>query len=317
MSGRRGVQISQRRAAAPAGALALASAGRAQLRRPRAGSKFASTQPGALGERTGTQAAPHAQRVDRLDARNGALGESAAALHGPAARGGGVMVTASGASPLARLVSVAPRRRLWAHAVVLGESGIEAAQAGNPPPAPPAQPAWRCRSAAVWRNSRRRVCRYCMGVTPCSAAKMRRRWRSLTPSAPPAPPAGGLAAGLCVQLLRRLARQRGATSITLHGRPAPGAISGGISGRGRNAAASACAGVSKKRQLRRCGVRTRQIGRQYTGARDPRTGAVEARIAGGEGLVGGVGIERHAGIMGQPALALAVFGHALTGVRVS
>jgi hypothetical protein len=31
---------------------------------------------------------------------------------------------------------------------------------------------------------------------------------------------------------------------------------------GRNDAASACAGVAKKRQLRARGVRTRQIGRQ-------------------------------------------------------
>ena len=64
-----------------------------------------------------------------------------------------------------------------------------------------------------------------------------------------------------VQMLRANVRE---ASITLHGRPAPGAISGRHFRQGRNAAASACAGVSKKRQLRRCGVRTRQIGRQYT-----------------------------------------------------
>ena len=51
-------------------------------------------------------------------------------------------------------------------------------------------------------------------------------------------------------------------SITDHGRPGPGAISGRHFMQGRNAAASACAGVSKKRQLRCIGVRTRQIGRQ-------------------------------------------------------
>ena len=53
-------------------------------------------------------------------------------------------------------------------------------------------------------------------------------------------------------------------SITVQGKPAPGAISGRHFMHGRNAAASACAGVSKKRQFLALGVRTRQIGRQYT-----------------------------------------------------
>ena len=44
--------------------------------------------------------------------------------------------------------------------------------------------------------------------------------------------------------------------------PGPGAISGRHFRQGRNASASACAGVSKKRQFSRLGVRTRQIGRQ-------------------------------------------------------
>ena len=42
----------------------------------------------------------------------------------------------------------------------------------------------------------------------------------------------------------------------------PGAISGRHFRQGRNAAASACAGVAKKRQFSRRGVRTRQTGRQ-------------------------------------------------------
>ena len=51
-------------------------------------------------------------------------------------------------------------------------------------------------------------------------------------------------------------------SITVHGKPGPGAISGRHFRQGRKAAASACAGVWKKRQFSRFGVRTRQIGRQ-------------------------------------------------------
>ena len=51
-------------------------------------------------------------------------------------------------------------------------------------------------------------------------------------------------------------------SITVHGSPGPGAISGRHFRHGRNDAASACAGEAKKRQLRRAGMRTRQIGRQ-------------------------------------------------------
>jgi hypothetical protein len=51
-------------------------------------------------------------------------------------------------------------------------------------------------------------------------------------------------------------------SITVHDRPGPGAISGRHLRQGRNDSASACAGELKKRQFRRAGVRTRQIGRQ-------------------------------------------------------
>ena len=51
-------------------------------------------------------------------------------------------------------------------------------------------------------------------------------------------------------------------SITLHAKPGPGAISGRHFRHGRKAFASACAGVAKKRQFSRLGVRTRQIGRQ-------------------------------------------------------
>jgi hypothetical protein len=82
--------------------------------------------------------------------------------------------------------------------------------------------------------------------------------------------AGATDGGLGVSPLAALASSAAAAwtarvreaSITVHGRPGPGAISGRHFRHGRNASASACAGESKKRQLRRAGVRTRQIGRQ-------------------------------------------------------
>ena len=50
--------------------------------------------------------------------------------------------------------------------------------------------------------------------------------------------------------------------MTVHGSPGPGAISGRHFRQGLKVAASAWAGVAKKRQLRLAGMRTRQIGRQ-------------------------------------------------------
>ncbi len=93
---------------------------------------------------------------------------------------------------------------------------------------------------------------------------MRRRWRSLTPSRPATSTrlaASPLAACASSASAAWRASVRDA-SITVHASGAPGAISGRHFMQGRNAAASACAGVVKKRQLRSRGVRTRQIGRQ-------------------------------------------------------
>jgi hypothetical protein len=68
--------------------------------------------------------------------------------------------------------------------------------------------------------------------------------------------------GLGVEAERGLARSVRDASITVHGRPGPGAISGRHFMQGRKVAASACAAVAKKRQFFFIGVRTRQIGRQ-------------------------------------------------------
>ena len=93
---------------------------------------------------------------------------------------------------------------------------------------------------------------------------MRRRWRSLTPSRTAISATLGaspFAANSSSALAAWRASVRDA-SITVHGKPGPGAISGRHLRQGRNDSASACAGVAKKRQLRRAGMRTRQIGRQ-------------------------------------------------------
>ncbi len=93
---------------------------------------------------------------------------------------------------------------------------------------------------------------------------MRRRWRSLTPSrsaSAATPGASPFAAWASRPSAAWRASVRDA-SITVHGRPGPGAISGRHFMHGRNVAASACAAVAKKRQFFFIGVRTRQIGRQ-------------------------------------------------------
>ena len=93
---------------------------------------------------------------------------------------------------------------------------------------------------------------------------MRRRWRSLTPRRAASAVrlgASPLAACASSQSAACRASVRDA-SITDHAKPGPGATSGRHLRHGRNDCASACAGVSKKRQFSRFGVRTRQIGRQ-------------------------------------------------------
>ena len=95
---------------------------------------------------------------------------------------------------------------------------------------------------------------------------MRRRWRSLTPSRSAIAATLGASPSLA-NSSSALAAWRASVreaSITVQARPGPGAISGRHFRQGRNDAASACAGDAKKRQLRRAGMRTRQIGRQYT-----------------------------------------------------